>query len=193
MDKHCSVGGCNRPADRLGFCTLHYMRNRRHGSPTAGRTMRGAAIEFLREVASSATDDCISWPFNINKQTGYGLVKLDGRNMSAHRASLIIASGIEAPRNIHAAHMPEKCHNRTCVNPRHLRWATAQENELDKIKDKTFRSGETLHNAKLTNEQADMIRNIPGPAWAVALAFGVSQSVVHNVRSGKTYPNRDLV
>lgn len=188
MENTCSVSGCNRPRDRLGLCTRHYMRNRRHGTPTGGvRADRGAALEFLERVVCSDSDECILWPFNSSKRTGYGSLRFRGRNTTAHRAALILHTGIDAPGSVQAAHAPEICHNRLCVNPRHLRWATASENEQDKALDKTVRIGEELHNAVLTNAQADMIREIPGPAWAVALAFGVSQAVIHNVRAGRTY------
>lgn len=39
--------------------------------------------------------------------------------------------------------LPVICHNRGCVNPRHLRWGTRQDNIADRILDGTNRKRKT--------------------------------------------------
>ena len=44
----CTIDGCDRTAVAHGWCTLHYKRWRRHGSPTAAvnrRVPNGATLE----------------------------------------------------------------------------------------------------------------------------------------------------
>lgn len=184
---HCSVDGCNNPSDRLGYCTAHYMRNRRNGSPTAGRISPGAAVAFLMEAASSETDECILWPYNKSLKTGYGLVKFEGSNVGAHRAALMIRTGLRPDRHIHAAHKPVVCHNRLCINPRHLRWANAKDNEQDKLIDGTKVDGPSVHNASLTADQVRRIRADHRGHTEVARQYGVSKGVIWSIRNRRTY------
>lgn len=40
----CSIPGCDKPADSLGLCLLHYTRQRRHGDPLATAYDAGRAL-----------------------------------------------------------------------------------------------------------------------------------------------------
>lgn len=183
----CSVLGCGRKKDRLGLCTRHYMRNRRNGSPTDGRSPPGSHIEFIMNAIRQDCNECIIWPFSVNAATGYGQTKIDGVTTTPHRAALIIKSGLNPGRGVHAAHAPEICHNRMCINPNHLRWATPLENERDKEKDGTKLTGINVHNAILTADQVLRIRSDTRKNKPLATEMGVGVNIVENVRYGKTY------
>lgn len=70
------------------------------------------------------SNDCWIWNGARIKSGGYGVFRINGRNMVAHRVSYIWAHG-HIPKGYEVDHM---CFNRSCVNPAHLRLLTHQEN-----------------------------------------------------------------
>lgn len=66
---------------------------------------------------------CIEWEGAINSD-GYGVVRLNGVLMLAHRVAYRLAKG-PIPKGKEVAH---ECHNRKCRNPDHLHAQTHQEN-----------------------------------------------------------------
>lgn len=119
----CKHPGCERPKWRArGYCAAHY-----------GRWARGADMDapirqpylsdkerFWNKVTK--TDSC--WVWNGAKQKGYGIARTDGKSGLAHRLSYQWLKG-EIPEGAQLDHM---CHNRSCVNPDHLRFADAKAN-----------------------------------------------------------------
>lgn len=65
-------------------------------------------------------------------------VKGEVRIFAVTRVVLAITAGEPGERH-EAAHKPDKCPFKTCVNPKHLYWATRSENELDKRHPKRIR------------------------------------------------------
>jgi hypothetical protein len=137
-DRTCSIEGCVKPARTRGWCGAHYRRWSLHGDPLAGRTPDGEALRFVEYAVAAEATECIPWPYATNIH-GYGVVRRDGRLIHAHRLALQLASGITPHRDMDAAHAPLICHNRICINPKHLRWATRSENLADKALDGTHR------------------------------------------------------
>ena len=68
---------------------------------------------------------CIPFRGHIN-QKGYGVDRLNGRVITAHRAAYIRKNG-EIDRALQVDHL---CHCRSCVNHEHLEAVTARENVL---------------------------------------------------------------
>lgn len=176
----CRVPDCDRSAYCKDYCEPHYRRFAKYGDPLAGKTPIGAPIAFLRNI--HVTDDCVDWPFHVT-DGGYGQIRFNGTNTNAHRVSLIIHKGGPESDDMHAAHAPEICHNRLCVNPRHLRWATPQENMRDRGLDGTQvrPAGEAHGASKLTTELVLEIRTSEKPQKELAEIHGVSKQTISRI------------
>ena len=112
--------------------------------------------EQLLEMIATPTDECIIWAY-AKTSKGYGKVVVDGKLHLAHRLALTTISDPPTEKH-HAAHGP--CHNRLCVNPNHLSWKTATENEADKRRDGTYQANENHYNCKLSDVDVDRIRSL---------------------------------
>ena len=136
-------------------------------------------------------DDCIVWPYGKFSVTrGYGAIWRGGRAQPAHRLALLSISEPPTPKH-EAAHGP--CHNRLCVNPRHLSWKTRAENEADKMRDGTDANGEASWSCKLTTIQVAEIRERYATGQhthrSLAAEYGVSHTLIWHI---VTYQRRKL-
>jgi len=69
------------------------------------------------------TGECWNWT-GAKKAAGYGQLAVNKRMLIAHRVSYTLANG-QIPDGVHIDH---RCHNKSCVNPAHLRPATQKQN-----------------------------------------------------------------
>lgn len=177
----CSVLDCDKPSDRRGLCTGHYMRQRRNGSPTAGRTGRGVAAEFVKTATLYAGTDCLIWPYTRTKG-GYATARVDGSQLLVSRYLCSRVHG-PAPSNAHqAAHSCGNGHL-GCVNPLHLSWKTGVENEADKQRHGTQQLGSRHPNAVLDEETVREIRRLRETMRfsEIVRHLGLNRSTVSNV------------
>lgn len=114
--------------------------------------------KLRREIESVVESD---WPetcvlFSGKRQpNGYGRVCVDGSYRRAHVYACELAHGARPPDKTDAAH---SCGDHMCINPAHLRWATRQENEADKVAHGRHIRGERSGTAILNRAQVVDIR-----------------------------------
>jgi len=105
------------------------------------------------------TDMCIIWPYGTTGR-GYGQLVIDRKVKTVPQLICEFRYGPRPSKNHVVAHGP--CHNRLCINYRHLSWKTYRENSLDMKRDGTQIdiSGEKHFGAKLTEEDIVNIRRM---------------------------------
>lgn len=187
--KVCSIEGCGGTFKvTAGLCNKHYIRMRRHGSPTAGGTERGSVAAFFDAHVDYQGDDCVIWPFSRDGN-GYARMRHNGRNEPAHRLMCIRAHGEPSePRN-HATH---KCGRGAdgCINPRHLEWGTPFKNQQDRVRHGTSNRGERCAAHRLKAEQVETIfsRLQAGERpYLLAREYGVHDVTILDIKIGRSW------
>jgi DNA-binding transcriptional regulator YiaG len=85
-----------------------------------------------------------------------------------------------------AAH---SCGHRSCVNHKHLRWATASANQMDRPLHGTSNRGEASARARLTEDEVRQIRSLRGVSTQreIAELYGVDHKTICNIHRGLTW------
>ena len=146
---------------------------------------RGAIELWVLDLVAKPPEGCVDWPFAMSSN-GYGSVRRNGTAMSAHHYVLELAKTV-SPLKRDAAH---SCHNRRCVNPEHLRWATRAENMSDKATDGTAQRGETHPGRVLTEDDVRRIRaasKVRGAMPTLAERYGVSYSTIYAIHRRRAW------
>lgn len=124
----CKVPGCRRPVGRKGargWCSRHYQRWMKTGSPT-GSARPSDEARFFCKVQQDG--ECWRWTA-CQDQSGYGMFSTSAglgkkRTTRAHRWCYVFLRG-EIPKGLELDHL---CRNRWCVNPWHLEPVTNRVN-----------------------------------------------------------------
>lgn len=99
--------------------------------------LRGATKKFVEESFLIETDDCILWPFSLDKR-GYPQAHDANGFYKPHRRVCEMLHGKATDEKPHAAH---ECGIKACINKRHLSWKSPKENEQDKRAHGTYSRG----------------------------------------------------
>lgn len=178
--KTCSIDGCGQKKFCRGYCSAHYHRWQRYGSPTGGGPpMRGKTEieDWIVSHIDYASDDCLTWPFG-RSDNGYP-VYYPGKKKYAHRVMCERKHGPSPTPKHEVAHSCGKGHE-ACVNPLHLRWDTRKGNAADKLEHGTDARGEKCPTHKLTEEQVLEIRSLQGSMTQAEIGrlYGVTQTAI---------------
>lgn len=116
-------------------------------------------------------------------RVGYGKTWVDGRTVSAHRASWELHNG----RVADGLWVLHRCDNRACVNPGHLFLGSLQDNTDDKCRKGRQARGARQGRSKLTSKQVIAIRADPRNGLTMAAEYGVSTALISAIRTGKVW------
>lgn len=185
----CFIDGCNRKHEARGLCPFHYLRWVKFGDPLR-EPPEGESLRFLKDVAlNSESDDCISWPFFRDKN-GRGRISIKGRrSLLVHREVCTLAHGNAPSPKLHAAHSCGNGHE-GCVNPKHLRWATAKENSEDAIRHGSIARGTRLPHCRLSENAVREIRELSKTTKSqkeIAKTFKVDRSHISDIVNRKRW------
>lgn len=128
---------------------------------------------------------CWEWTAFKNRK-GYGIFKLNGRHVGAHRISYELYIS-EIPKGLLCLH---RCDNPSCVNPKHLFLGTNQDNMNDMKSKGRKPKGSDSYRAKLTWEQVVDIRSFVkcGASEAdMARRHNVNPSCINKIINNKTW------
>ena len=137
---------------------------------------------FDQKWESDPTSECHIWKAAKYKN-GYGVFWDGKKRNGAHRVSFSLSKGT-IPEGMYVCH---HCDNPSCVNPKHLFLGTPKDNSEDKFEKNRARVGSQHPRAKLTLEQVEKIRLASGSQKEIAKNFGVSQSTIHTIKTGKNW------
>lgn len=182
--KKCQIAECEKAIVARGFCNVHYARLKRKnalGGVTRPQTKKGEVIKFLRQQMIAETDQCVPWPFA--GAVDRGRLRFEGKMVSACRLICSWVYGNPENETLHAAHSCGNGHL-GCVNPRHLRWATPQQNNADKVL-----HGTNLATVKLTNVQIAEIAADSRPHVEICRSYGITRQTIWRVKRGERKPN----
>jgi hypothetical protein len=115
---------------------------------------------FWKKVEVKGEDECWLW-LGCKSHKGYGRFHIRSvRHRGAHQYSHLINIG-PIPAGHDVRHL---CHNKLCVNPKHLDHGTRQENENDKVAAgrQAKQKGEDSGRHKVTESQVLEMRRLYG-------------------------------
>lgn len=191
MTRRCSLDGCENKHYGKGYCTKHYNRVRRTGDPQTVRVgHRYETQDIAARLAqrSVADGDCLIYQTRQKTRSGHVLIGRAGGYVGVHRAAWELANG-PVPAGLFVLH---RCDRPRCINVDHLFLGTIADNNADR--DSKGRHvplrGSANGTAKLDEAAvAQMKRRLADgeSTYAVAEAFGVTQSAAWLIKAGRTW------
>ena len=113
-------------------------------------TRKTTVAEQLEKYTTTIPEtSCVIW-FGSENQKGYGRILKDGKRQNVHRVTYEMTFG-EIPEGMVIDHI---CHERSCVNPNHMRVCTNSENAKNRKLNTNNKSGfKGVHRNKYTSKR----------------------------------------
>lgn len=138
------------------------------------------ADRFWEKVKIGDADECWEWQGAITKR-GYGNFRYKNSPVYTHRVAWQLTNGF-IPDGKYILH---NCDNPKCVNPKHLRVGTQQDNVTDMVKRNRNAKGQKNGMAKLTDEIVLKIiqlwNNSKLTAPQIAKVMGTTKGTIHGI------------
>jgi hypothetical protein len=137
-----------------------------------------AVLRFWATVRRGQPGECWEWQA-LKSPSGYGRIRLDGKQHRAHRVAFFLANGRwPTPCCCHS------CDNRACCNPAHLWEGTNSENTKDAVRKGRMAHGSRSPRANLNewNAIGAMAMSLMGATRkTIAAQFGINPSGVYRI------------
>jgi hypothetical protein len=143
----------------------------------------GDVRNYLPSLLLTEIDECIPWPYSLDRY-GYGQCRFRGKVVRVHNWICRQIEGEPPPDMTDAAHL---CGNRTCVNHRHIRWASRKTNAGEGHSHTNDQKGEANKMAKLTKEDVRAIRRARASQPKIAARYGIHQTTVSQIKLRKRW------
>lgn len=184
MRNLCTIDGCHKYVRGHGLCGMHLARLRRNGDPLIRSLSKGKGAYYEGWIVDHVNfdgDDCLFGPFPVHR---YPSVYFGGKTQHVHRLMCRLAHGEPVAGKHFALH---ECGNKACLNPRHLRWGSHQDNMDDMGVLGERKVGELHHQKRLSNSAVPHIRKREMTQNDYSKLYGVSTTTIKNVQYGKTW------
>ena len=195
--KTCKEEGCTDTVLAKEWCSKHYQRWLKYGDPLFIKIREPNLSDeelriWLRSPPQSKRDPytgCREWCGSLNSY-GYGHLRYKGKMVLAHRLIWFFTYDYW-PKDM----LLHSCDNRKCINIKHLREGSTQDNMADMVKKGRQPKGEKNGNAKITEKQVIKIRKKyrTGRHTQKDLAemFGVTRVSISYIINRKTWKHLD--
>ena len=137
-------------------------------------------IRFNQKYIVDEETNC--WNWIASKCLGYGLIKIKGKMMRAHRFSYEYFVG-PLDSNLDICH---RCNNPSCVNPEHLRQDTVSSNIIDCLYAKR-RYGQILSVEEVIEIKKELKNYYRGQCKDLAHFYKVDIRIISNIKQGKRW------
>ncbi len=139
-------------------------------------------------IRIGGVDDCWEWTSKAVNKYGYGRMTAGrGVNLKSHRVAYALANN-SSPGGLDVCH---KCDNPPCCNPKHLFLGTAQDNiddakEKGRTKSPPVHTGERHHNAVISDEGVENIRNDRRSYTVLAALYNTTTKTIYRIKKRQT-------
>lgn len=136
--------------------------------------------EIEYEELESGCFECTSYGLKSNGST---MIQRNKKRVLIYRYVWEYVYG-SIPKEMNICH---KCDNRACINLSHLFMGTQADNVTDCVEKMRHAKGEDSGPAKLTNEQAKIIKYSTKSTNELAKEFNVTRHTIMRIRNGYTW------
>lgn len=179
----CSIEGCGKRHYGRGFCEPHYHQRWSRGDFDAVKrklTNTKEALAWIDAHLDYSGEECLTYPFNTSDR---GYANVSGHPSGTRHVSRIMCEHRNGPPTGEKPFALHSCGNghRGCVNQKHLRWGSYQDNANDMVAHGTDCRGEKGAHAKLAEEDVLFIRASSLLQRELAEMFGVRSTAISKI------------